>query len=196
MQGGRRRGGQLGLAADRDVGIGARELELVEHGPQIQRGAADEHRDDLAARQSEIASRAQPWNSATVAGSPTSSRSSRWCGTPRRSSSASLAVPMSIPAVDLHRVAVDDLATERECELHREVALAGGGRADDGDDWGCGIRPSSRPWTDLSTSRGSGSMSRVRLVDGGQNGWGGLCESSQLSISGVRFDSGLRLIHR
>ena len=41
-------------------------------------------------------------------------------------------------AVDLHRVGVDDLAAEALREVEREPRLAGGGRADDGDD--------RRPW--------------------------------------------------
>ena len=38
------------------------------------------------------------------------------------------------PAVDLERVGADDLPAELRGELHRELALAGGGGADDGED--------------------------------------------------------------
>ena len=43
-------------------------------------------------------------------------------------------------AVDGHRVAVHDLAAERLGQVEREVALARGRRADDGDDRGRGMR--------------------------------------------------------
>jgi hypothetical protein len=42
--------------------------------------------------------------------------------------------------VELERVGVDDLATQRRGQLQTEVGLAGGGRSDDGDQgwWVCG----------------------------------------------------------
>ena len=89
--------GELLLEPLAYVGIGARELELVEDRAGVERRTAHQHGETPLPRQSSITSRAQPWNSATVAGSVTSSTSSRWWVIPRRSSGGSFAVPMSMP---------------------------------------------------------------------------------------------------
>ena len=98
-----------------------------------------------ARRSRSITSRAQPWNSATVAGSRTVRVSSRWCGMPRRAASRQLGGADVHAAVDLHRVGVDDLAVEPLGEVEREAGLARRGGPDDGHDrdrgrggWTCG----------------------------------------------------------
>src|SRR5690625_4385985 len=46
-------------------------------------------------------------------------------------------------AIQLHRISVDDLATDSDCEVDGEVTLAGGSRADHGEDRRRGHRPQS-----------------------------------------------------
>ena len=88
---------QIGFEPAADGLVGARELEPVEHGPRVERRPADEHGTCSRARRSAIAVRAHCWNSATVSDSETSSRSTRWCGMPRRSATGCFAVPTSMP---------------------------------------------------------------------------------------------------
>ena len=47
--------------------VGAREVERVEHGPHVERRAADEDRHGVAAADLSIAARAHCWNAATLA---------------------------------------------------------------------------------------------------------------------------------
>ena len=84
------------------------------------------------ASMSAIAARASAWNRADRPLLGGSATSIRWCGTAARSAGVGLAVPMSMPAVHLHRVERDDLdVAERSRHVERERRLARRGRADE-----------------------------------------------------------------
>lgn len=89
--------GQLLLQAGADLGVGAGEVEVVDGAAHVEAGAADEDGVRPSARSRSISARARRWYSATLAVSVTGQMSSSRCGTPPRSASVSLAVPMSMP---------------------------------------------------------------------------------------------------
>ena len=79
-------------------GVGAREVEHVEGGADVEAGAAGEDGPFAAAVDvRDHGAAACCWKSETLASSVTSRMSRRWCGTPLRSASVILAVPMSMP---------------------------------------------------------------------------------------------------
>ena len=95
-----------------------------------------------------MTSRAQPWNSATVAGSRTVERVEQVVRDAAALGGRQLGGADVHAAVDLHRVGVDDLAAEPLGEVEGQPGLARRGGADDGDDRG--------PW-----SRGAGHVASV-----------------------------------
>ncbi len=98
VQRGRADGLELGLPAGAHLLVGARELEPVQDRAGVERGAADQDRDRAVCRAA--ARRRRAPSPGTPPPSPArapTSRSSRWCGMPRRSAGGSFAVPMSMP---------------------------------------------------------------------------------------------------
>ena len=88
---------RLEPGADLRVGRQRGRVDAARDGPQVEPGAADEDREPAALPIPASASRAWAAKSATVNGSSGSTRSSPWCGMPRRSSTVAFAVPMSRP---------------------------------------------------------------------------------------------------
>ena len=129
--------GQLRLQPRPDGGVGAGEVELVEDGADVQPRPADEQRHgagrpepvDLGAGEVAVLGhgRRSPARARGRAGD---------AARPRRSVGVGLRRPDVHAAVELHGVGVDHLAAEPPGELDGERGLAGGGRADDGDDRG------------------------------------------------------------
>ena len=128
-------GGQLGLEPAPYVGLGPGELEPVQHRPRVERRAADQHGRPAAAAHLgdrlprpalELRHGQRLGDVEQVEQVMRVRRAARPAG--------GLAVPMSMPAVDRHRVGVDDLAAEPLREVEREAGLARRGRADHGDD--------------------------------------------------------------
>ena len=126
--------GQLRLQSRPDGGVGARELQVVEDGADVQARPAHQQRHapgrpepvDLGAR--EVAVLGDGRGLTHVPQVEEVMRHAAALG------GVGLRRPDVHAAVELHRVGVDHLAAEAPGELDRQRGLAGGRRADDGDD--------------------------------------------------------------
>ena len=124
---------ELGLEPSPHLRVGAREFEVIEHRAHIQPRAAHEHRDD--APPAELVDQ--------LAGACLKVRDAYGLGDvvhveqvvshALTFGDAQLRRADVHAAVYLHRVGIDDLAAERQGDREGEIALARGGRTDDGD---------------------------------------------------------------
>ena len=143
MQGRRALPVEVGLQRGPQGGVGAGEPQVVERRPQVEPGAADEHRQDPARQQ-------------VVDDLPAQLLVRRRGGGDRHRPDVEQVVHDAATlvrrqlgradvhaAVELHGVGVDDLAADGPGERDAEVGLARRRRADDGEDLAQALSPTS-----------------------------------------------------